>query len=182
MTVDGFPLSKVALNLFVSVTSRQPELVLHLMMGFNPDLAQMQTVNSFCLWAAYLPYSQRWWETFWLIWQDFPSGITASYLSEDYRIIFFNWQLPFLVGDVTQWACQKIILYLNQVGRVAGKQPDNLLVWARNKQVHLMGESTTNLKEACRWVDEYGSEGSNLYKWGSEGKRRWWGCMWRMRE
>lgn len=60
MTVDGFPLGKVALNFFVySVTSRQPELALDLMMGFNPDLAQMQTVNSFCFWAACLQYSQR---------------------------------------------------------------------------------------------------------------------------
>lgn len=108
MTVDGLPLCEVALNFFVySVKSRQPELVLHLMMCFNPDLAQMQTVNSFCFWAACLPYSQRWWVTFWLIWQEFPSGITSSHLSEDYRIIYFNWQLPFLVDDVTRWACQK---------------------------------------------------------------------------
>lgn len=151
MTVDGLPLSKVALNFFVySVKSRRPELVLHLMMCFNPDLAQMQTVNSFCFWAACRPYSQHWWVTFWLIWQDFPSGITASYLSEDYRIIYFNWQLPFLVDDVTQWACQKIVLYSNQVGRVAGKKPGNLPVWARNK--HTSWEQAQQISK--KHVDE----------------------------
>lgn len=54
MTVDGLPLSKVALNCFVySVKSRQPELVLHSMMCFNPDLAQTQT--AFVFGAACLP-------------------------------------------------------------------------------------------------------------------------------
>lgn len=70
-------------SLFFPVTSCQPELVLNLMMGFNPDLAQMQTVNSFCFGAACLSYSHCWWVTTWLIWQDFPSGIMAGYLSED---------------------------------------------------------------------------------------------------
>lgn len=88
MTVDGFPLRKVVLNFFVySVTSCQPELSLQLMMGFNPDTSEMLMVNSYCFWAACLPCSRCWWVTFWLIWQDSPGGITASYLSEDYRII-----------------------------------------------------------------------------------------------
>lgn len=49
MTLDWFPLCKVVLNFFVySVTSCQPELALQLKMGFNPDLAQMLMVNSYC--------------------------------------------------------------------------------------------------------------------------------------
>lgn len=176
MTLDGFPLRKVILNFFVySVTSCQPELALQLMMGFNPDLTQM-LVNSYCFWASCLPYRRCWWVTFWLIWQDFPGGITASYLSEDYRIICFNRQLPFPVDDVTQRACQKIILYSNRVAHIAGKHPDNLLVCARNKQTDLTGAPATNLKETCRRWLNVGQRDQTCWE---QGERRWWGCRWR---
>lgn len=178
MTVDGFPLCKVVLNFFVySVTSCQPELALQLMMGFNPDLTQMLMVNSYCFGAACLPYSHCWWATFWLIWQDFPGGITASYLPEDYGIICLNRQLPFPVDDVTQRACQKIILYSNQVAHVPG---NSLIICQCEKQTN---KSTSRERPQQIWkkhVDELMNMGQRNQTYWDEGKeRRRRGCMWR---
>lgn len=97
MTLDSFLLCNMVLNLFVCPGSFcQSELASESMVWFQSQSNSNSNVKQLLLLSCF-------WGTFWLIWQDFPSGTTAGYLSKDYTVIL---TIAF-AGIVKLQSCQK---------------------------------------------------------------------------